>query len=73
MIKGVKMEDLTSKLITPLFLNSQTQACKDRLTVLVFAIVSGTLLHLVIGKSAKPRCFKNVKSLPTEYLANKKA
>lgn len=28
---------------------------------------------LVIGKSLKPRCFKNVKSLPVEYRANKKA
>lgn len=28
---------------------------------------------LVIGKSKNPRCFKNVKSLPTEYQANKKA
>ncbi|XP_060084566.1 tigger transposable element-derived protein 4-like [Ylistrum balloti] len=27
----------------------------------------------IIGKSAKPRCFKNVHSLPTEYTANKKA
>jgi hypothetical protein len=27
----------------------------------------------VIGKSKNPRCFKNVKSLPTEYVANKKA
>ncbi|XP_061188445.1 tigger transposable element-derived protein 4-like [Saccostrea echinata] len=28
---------------------------------------------LVIGKSANPRCFKNVRSLPVEYHANKKA
>ena len=28
---------------------------------------------LVIGKSKKPRCFKNVKTLPTDYRANKKA
>ena len=27
----------------------------------------------VIGKSIKPRCFKNVKTLPVEYTANKKA
>ncbi|XP_021358671.1 tigger transposable element-derived protein 4-like [Mizuhopecten yessoensis] len=27
----------------------------------------------IIGKSAKPRCFKNVHSLPTDYTANKKA
>jgi hypothetical protein len=28
---------------------------------------------LVIGKSKKPRCFKNVKSLPVDYEANKTA
>ena len=28
---------------------------------------------LLIGKSANPRCFKNVKNNPIEYLANKKA
>jgi hypothetical protein len=28
---------------------------------------------LVIGKSQKPRCFKNVKFLPVQYFANKKA
>ena len=28
---------------------------------------------LVIGKSVKPYCFKNVKSLPCQYTANKKA
>lgn len=27
----------------------------------------------MIGKAAKPRCFKNVQSLPVEYAANKKA
>jgi hypothetical protein len=27
----------------------------------------------VIGKSQTPRCFKNVKKLPVEYAANKKA
>jgi hypothetical protein len=27
----------------------------------------------VSGKSQNPRCFKNVKSLPTEYVTNKKA
>ena len=48
---------------------------KQRLTALVCANMSGTDKHrlLVIGKSAKPRCFKNVKSLPTEYKANKKS
>jgi hypothetical protein len=28
---------------------------------------------LVIRKSLKPHCFKNVKKLPTEYIANKNA
>jgi hypothetical protein len=28
---------------------------------------------LVVGKSARPRCFRNVQTLPTEYEANKKA
>ena len=47
---------------------------KDRLTVHVCANMSGTdkLPMFVIGKSKNPR-FKNVKSLPTEYVANKKA
>lgn len=48
---------------------------KDRLTLMVCAYMSGTdkLLFLVIGKSRNPRCFKNVKKLPTEYSSNKKA
>jgi len=48
---------------------------KDRLTALVCANMSGTdkLPMFVIGKLQNPRCFKNVKSLPTEYVANKKA
>ncbi|GBM83828.1 Tigger transposable element-derived protein 4 [Araneus ventricosus] len=28
---------------------------------------------IVIGKSQKPRCFKNVKKLPVHYKSNKKA
>jgi hypothetical protein len=28
---------------------------------------------LIIGKFAKPRCFKNVKKLPVEYYANKRS
>lgn len=28
---------------------------------------------MVIGKSQKPRCFKNVKKLPVKYRANKKS
>ena len=47
---------------------------KDRLTVLVTASMAGEKLPpLVIGKSANPRCFKNVKKLPLPYEHNTKA
>jgi hypothetical protein len=48
---------------------------KDCITVLVCANVDGTEKRklLVIGKSKNPRCFKNVKSLPVQYSANKTA
>lgn len=48
---------------------------KDRLTVLLACNWDGSqkLKPLVIGKSAKPRCFKGIKSLPTAYRSNKKA
>jgi hypothetical protein len=48
---------------------------KDRITVLVCANSDGTEKRkvLVIGKSKNPRCFKNVKSLPVRYSANKNA
>lgn len=48
---------------------------KHRLTVLVCANMSGSDKRklVVIGKSAKPRSFKNVRSLPVTYSANKKA
>jgi len=47
----------------------------DRITILPRANMAGTekLSLLVIGKAAKPRCFKGVKSLPTPYRANKTA
>ena len=46
---------------------------KERLTVLVTASMTGEKLPpLVIGKSANPRCFKNVKNLPVPYEANSK-
>lgn len=47
---------------------------KERLTVLVGANMDGSekLPLLVIGKSAKPRCFKNA-NIPVDYTANKKA
>lgn len=34
---------------------------------------SEKLKSLMIGKSSKPRCFKNIKSLPMAYCTNKKA
>ena len=45
------------------------------LTVLVAANMRGKekLSLFVIGKTAKPRCFNNLKSLPVDYAANKKA
>ncbi|XP_049514014.1 tigger transposable element-derived protein 6-like [Dermacentor silvarum] len=50
---------------------------KSRLRVLVLFCCNSTgtekLKPLVIGKSAKPRCLKNVVSLPCDYRANKKA
>jgi hypothetical protein len=49
----------------------------DRISVLCCSNMSGTDKRklLVIGKSAKPRCFKGLKmdSLPVEYYANKNA
>lgn len=51
------------------------KAAKDRITVALTTNMSGTekLPPLVIGKSLKPRCFKNVKSLPVTYRNNQKA
>ena len=47
---------------------------KERLTALVTASINGEKLSpLAIGKSANPRCFKNVKNLPVPYEANSKA
>ncbi|KAM7296881.1 tigger transposable element-derived protein 6-like, partial [Ixodes scapularis] len=48
---------------------------KKRVIVLVVANMTGTekLTLLVIGKSMKPRCFKNIRTLPTDYEANRKA
>ncbi|GFU91956.1 uncharacterized protein TNCV_3765811 [Trichonephila clavipes] len=34
---------------------------------------SEKITPLVIGKSAKPRCFKGINSFPTNYRSNKKA
>ena len=47
---------------------------KDRLTVFVAANMSGTdkLMPLVIGNSARPRCFRGV-DVPLPYKSNAKA
>lgn len=48
---------------------------KERLTVLLAVNMDGSekLKPLIIGKSAKPRCFKGIKTFPTTYRSNKKA
>jgi hypothetical protein len=48
---------------------------KERITAMVCANMDGSekLPLIVIGKFERPRCFKNVKSLPTDYTFNKKA
>jgi hypothetical protein len=48
---------------------------KNPLTVLMCVNMTGTDKKrlFVIGKSQTSRCFKNVKKLPVEYEANKKA
>ncbi|GFS60049.1 tigger transposable element-derived protein 4 [Trichonephila clavipes] len=44
---------------------------KERLTVLACTNATGThkIKLVVIGKSRSPRCFKNVRSLPCDYLS----
>ena len=48
---------------------------KERLTIALCASAMGEMTPLVIGKSVKPRCFKNIepKTLPLTYLSNQKA
>lgn len=48
---------------------------KERLTVMACANAMGTERYqlLLICKAAKPRCFKGVKTLLIDYVANKKA
>ncbi|GFW09012.1 tigger transposable element-derived protein 6 [Trichonephila clavipes] len=48
---------------------------KERLTILLTVNMDGSekITDLVIGKSAKPRCFKGINSFPTKYRSNKKA
>ena len=51
-----------------------TKVLKDRLTMLQFTNTDGSEKQaVVVGKSAKPCCFKNVKTLPFSYFANRKA
>ena len=51
------------------------KSSKERITVMPCANMAGTekLPLLVIGKFAKPRCFKGVNSLPTEYKNQRRA
>lgn len=48
---------------------------KDRVTVMVCTNASGIhkIPSLVIGKSQKPRCFKNLENLPGQYRGQKSA
>lgn len=48
---------------------------KERLTILVACNMTGTekIPLLAIGKAAKPRCFKGIKTLPVQYDSTKKA
>ena len=48
---------------------------KERITAMVCANMDGSekLPLMVIGKFERPRCFKNVKTLPVAYKFNKKA
>jgi hypothetical protein len=47
---------------------------KERLAVLLCTNSegSGKQITIIIGKSVKPQCFKNVKKLPVTYYANSK-
>ncbi|GFW13191.1 tigger transposable element-derived protein 6 [Trichonephila clavipes] len=48
---------------------------EERLTILLAVNMDGSekITPLVIGKSAKPRCFKGINLFPTKYRSNKKA
>jgi hypothetical protein len=62
-------------------LNIRGEACtggkksRERLTVLLCCNAEGTekLAPLVIGKFVKPRCFKNISTLPCKYTNNSNA
>lgn len=87
--KGYKPKDIFNADETGLFFNLlpdksyvvKGDSChggkmsKLRLTVLLCCNCDGSekLTPLVVGKSRNPRCFKNVRSFPTKYEANKKA
>jgi hypothetical protein len=46
----------------------------DRVTILLISNATGTEKDIcMIGKSQKPRCFRNVKKLPIRYYGNKNA
>ncbi|CAB3228061.1 unnamed protein product [Arctia plantaginis] len=47
---------------------------KERITLMVATNMSGTVRKkLEIGKSQRPRCFKNVRHLPVDYESNRRA
>ncbi|GBO42627.1 Tigger transposable element-derived protein 4 [Araneus ventricosus] len=88
LIKGYEQKDFFNADETGLFYNLpskilaiKSDTChggkksKVRLTVLLCANADGSekLPPLIIGKSKKPCYFKNVKTLPTKYLSNKKS
>ncbi|GBO13561.1 Tigger transposable element-derived protein 6, partial [Araneus ventricosus] len=89
LIKGYDQKDICNADETGLFYNLlpskridiKSDTChggkksKVRLTVLLCANTDGfeKLFPLIIGKSKKSHCFKNVKALPTKYLSNKKS
>ena len=54
---------------------SGSKKAMEKITVLCCSNLTGTDKLLVIGKSLRPRCFKNVNvdNLPVTYRANKKA
>ena len=53
---------------------SGSKDSKVRLTGMAVASAAGEKLPIfIIGKSTKPRCFKNVKSLPCRYRSQVKS
>ncbi|XP_041350821.1 tigger transposable element-derived protein 6-like [Gigantopelta aegis] len=67
---------LPDRLLSTTTNNKGTKKSKDRITIVLCANADGSdkFKPLVIGKSAKPRCFKNFNiNLYVDYEANKKA